>query len=79
MLVFEDDIKGDLIWMMTNIRKSGLKMKRRSLGIDVLQLDSLGLWMAKVVKSTHLFCCMDRLVQERVLYAKASHRRSRFA
>jgi hypothetical protein len=79
MLVFEDDIKGDLIWMMTNIRKSGPTTQRRSLGIDDLQFDSLCLLMAQVAKSTLSFCFMGRLGQEKLPYAKASRRRSRFA
>jgi hypothetical protein len=79
MLVFEDDIKGDLIWMMTNIRKSGSKTQRRSLDINVLQFDSHGLLMAQVAKSTLSFCFMGHLGQEKHPYAKASRRRSQFA
>lgn len=47
MLVFEDDIKGDLLWMMTNIRKygAGVLNGRES---DMLQFDFLV--MAEVVK-----------------------------
>jgi hypothetical protein len=79
MLVFEDEIKGDLIWMMTNIRRSGSRTRRRSLDVDVLQFDSLGLLTAKVAKSTHSFCSMGRLGQEKLLYAKVSRRRSQSA
>jgi hypothetical protein len=79
MLVFEDDIKEDLIWMMTNIRKCGPRTQRKSFGIDVLQFDSLGLLMAQVAKSTLSFCFMGRLGQEKHPYAKASRRRSQFA
>jgi hypothetical protein len=48
--VFEDDIKGELIWMMTNIRKSRRGANGREAGFDMLQFGSLSVLMAKVVK-----------------------------